>query len=295
LSLATVTVVVVTRDRRASLLRTLDRLRALPERPPVIVVDNGSADGTAAELRERRPEVRLIRLAANLGSAGRTAGVLAARTPYVAFSDDDSWWEPGALRRAAELLDRAPQLGLLAARITVHPGLREDPICGRMASAAPCPSLPGCHEVLGFIACAAVVRRAAYLAVGGFHPRFGVGGEEDLLALDLTAAGWRCCYAPELLAHHAPDGGHPRAARRRREARNALWTAWLRRRPAGALRRTGQVLRRGWRSPGTWAGLAEAAAGLRWVLAERHPVNAAIEAWRAALDAPPRTAPPAGR
>jgi hypothetical protein len=34
---------------------------------------------------------------------GRTLGVRAATTPYVAFSDDDSWWEPGALQSAADL------------------------------------------------------------------------------------------------------------------------------------------------------------------------------------------------
>ncbi|MGW7357269.1 glycosyltransferase family 2 protein, partial [Streptomyces sp. NPDC054802] len=39
-------VVVITRDRRDQLLRTLDHLAALPERPVVIVVDNGSRGGT---------------------------------------------------------------------------------------------------------------------------------------------------------------------------------------------------------------------------------------------------------
>ncbi|MDO0931403.1 hypothetical protein QQY66_06815 [Streptomyces sp. DG2A-72] len=34
-----------------------------------------------------------------------------ADTPYVAFSDDDSWWTPGALRQAADLLDVHPRLG----------------------------------------------------------------------------------------------------------------------------------------------------------------------------------------
>jgi len=86
-----VSVVVVTRDRRAGLLATLERLVALPERPPVIVVDNGSSDGTPAAVRGRFPGVEVITLGYNAGSAGRTAGVRCARTPYVAFSDDDSW------------------------------------------------------------------------------------------------------------------------------------------------------------------------------------------------------------
>jgi hypothetical protein len=51
------------------------------------------------------------------------------------------------------------------------------------------PDLPG-PPVLGFIACGGIVRRAAFLEVGGFNSRLGVGGEEELLAVDLTARGW---------------------------------------------------------------------------------------------------------
>jgi hypothetical protein len=46
-----VTVVIATRDRRDELLTTLGHLRALPERPPVIVVDNGSTDGSPLRMK----------------------------------------------------------------------------------------------------------------------------------------------------------------------------------------------------------------------------------------------------
>ncbi len=46
-----VTVVVITHNRRAELARTLDHLAGLPEKPAVIVVDNGSDDGSAAYVR----------------------------------------------------------------------------------------------------------------------------------------------------------------------------------------------------------------------------------------------------
>ncbi|MGW0187685.1 glycosyltransferase family 2 protein, partial [Streptomyces sp. NPDC003362] len=96
------TVVVITRDRRPELLRTLRTLRDLPERPPVIVTDNGSADGTADAVARDHPEVLLLRPGRNLGAVGRNLAVRRVRTPYVAFCDDDTWWEPGSLRRAAD-------------------------------------------------------------------------------------------------------------------------------------------------------------------------------------------------
>lgn len=69
------TVALITRDRRDRLLRTLSTLAALPEQPAVIVVDNGSADGTAAA----------------------------------------TWWDPGALAHAVRLLDTRPRLAAVGA------------------------------------------------------------------------------------------------------------------------------------------------------------------------------------
>src|SRR4051794_9163761 len=116
-----VDVVIATRDRRSLLLRTLAELAALPEQPHVIVVDNGSSDGTAAAVEAAQPEVEVIRLAENAGAAGRTIGVERSRAPYVAFADDDSWWAPGALAAAAEALENAPTLAVLVARLLVGP------------------------------------------------------------------------------------------------------------------------------------------------------------------------------
>src|SRR5688500_10798734 len=112
-----IAVVVITRDRARDLLRTLARLDALPERPQVVVVDNGSRDGTPARVAARFPRVRVLAGDCDRGAAARTTGVLAVPAPYVAFCDDDSWWEPGSLARAADLLDAHPDLALLAARV----------------------------------------------------------------------------------------------------------------------------------------------------------------------------------
>jgi GT2 family glycosyltransferase len=242
-----VTVVIATRDRRDELLRTLGRLRGLPERPAVIVVDNASSDGTSDAVRARFPEVGVLRLSRNLGALARNIGVRAARTTYVAFSDDDSWWEPGALRRAAETFARHPRLGLIAAHALVGTGRRPDPINAAMA-ATPLPAeagLPG-PPVLGFLACASLVRRRAFLEVGGFSQVLFFVGEERLLAYDLAALGWARCYVPEVVAVHEPSPIRPPSHRRRRaELRNTVLTAWLRRPAWFAVRETARLAGRG--------------------------------------------------
>ena len=194
------------------------------------MVDNGSGDGTAAAVGRQFPRVKVLALAENLGAAGRTIGVAHASTPYVAFCDDDTWWEPGSLGRAADLFDVHPQVAVMTGRILVGPGNREDPICAELEQ-SPLPDepdLPG-YPLLGFLAGASVIRRSAFLEVGGFESRFFIGGEEELLALDLATRGWSLRYVPELVVHHHPSPNRDAVSRRWHLLRNALWSAWLRR------------------------------------------------------------------
>jgi GT2 family glycosyltransferase len=276
---APVSVVIATRNRANELLGTLARLRALPERPSIVVVDNGSTDGTAELVRANHPDVRVVGLRRNQGGAARTVGARLVDSPYVAFSDDDSWWAPGALRRAAELLDQHPRLAVLAARVLVGPDRRLDPVCEEMAHSPlpPAADLPG-PSVLGFVACGAVVRRAAFLEVGGFDIRLGVGGEEELLAVDLAASGWGLAYVDEVVAHHHPSPVRDPSGRRRIQVRNALWSAWLRHPVGSAARRTAHLAALALHQPGASSGLLLAMLGLPWVLRERRPVHRELEA-----------------
>jgi GT2 family glycosyltransferase len=279
------TVVVATRNRSRSLLFALEELVALPERPGVIVVDNASSDATRAAVGRSFPQVTLIGLDHNAGGAARTMGVERATTPYVAFSDDDSWWAPGAIALAAELFEEYPRLGLIAGRILVGPEQRLDDTCAVMASSplGKDADLPG-PSVLGFVACGAIVRRDAYLEAGGFRSRLSVGGEEEILAVDLAESGWGLAYVPEVVAHHHPSDQRDEHGRRRVVTRNALWSVWLRRRAQGAARQTWRLVRGSVNDPAGRAGIADALRGLPWVLRERRPVSARLEAQLCALD-----------
>ncbi|MFI6104671.1 glycosyltransferase family 2 protein [Streptomyces sp. NPDC051310] len=272
------TVVVITHNRREELLRTLGELARLPERPPVIVTDNASTDGTADAVRSRHPKVTLLTPGRNLGAVGRNLAVRRARTPYIAFCDDDSWWEPGSLERSADLLDRHERLVAVTARIVVEPGGAEDPIVAELRdSPVQGPDwLPG--PALGsFLAAATVIRRDAFLDAGGFSARLWLGGEEELLATDLATRGWWLAYVRELTAHHAPSPARDATLRRVHGLRNTLWFCWLRRPVGPALRRTLDLARTVPHDTASLRAFGQAVAGLPWVLRERRVVPPDVE------------------
>jgi GT2 family glycosyltransferase len=279
------TVVVITHDRRAELLRTLDRLAELPEAPPVIVTDNASTDGTADAVARLHPQVRLLRPGRNLGAVGRNLAVRHVRTPYIAFCDDDSWWGPGSLSRAADLLDEHPRLAAVTARIVVEPHGTEDPVVRELRDSP----LRGPHWLPGpalgsFLAAATVMRADAFRAAGGFSPRLWLGGEEELLATDLATQGWWLAYVAEMTAHHQPSKARDPTLRRTHGIRNTLWYTWLRRPVPVALRRTLHLVRTVPRDLASVRAFGQALAGLPWVLRERRTVPAVVEARLRLLD-----------
>ena len=278
-------VVVITYQRREEALAAVGRLVALPERPPVVLVDNGSTDGTADAVRAYFPQVDVVALTENLGAVGRNIGVRRLSTPYVAFCDDDTWWEPGSLSRAAEVLDVYPRVGVLNARIVVEPAGVEDPIVAELReSPVPGPDwLPG--PALGsFLAGASVVRREAFERCGGFSPRLWLGGEEELLATDLLTAGWELCYLEDLTVHHQASVLRDSHLRRRVGVRNTLWFTWLRRPLRPALRRTAHLARTVPRDRISALAAWDALRGLPWLLAERRPRPPVVEARLVVLD-----------
>jgi GT2 family glycosyltransferase len=229
-----VTVVVASRNRRDDLLASLPRHEA-----PVVLVDNGSTDDTVEAVRRARPEVTVLPLGRNVGAHARTLGTRRAGTPFVAFADDDSWWAPGDLARALDLMRKHPRLAVLNARILVGKEERLDPVCAEMATSplGTPEDLPG-PALLGFVACAALVRTEAFEAVGGFDPVVRFPGEEERLALDLAAAGWGMAYVDSVTVHHHPSPRRDKPGRRQAGIwRSRLLTA-LMRLPVGDVVRT---------------------------------------------------------
>jgi GT2 family glycosyltransferase len=293
-----VSVVIATRDRPAELTRTMTALSALRPPPPVVVVDNASTGSVIRSWHYPGP-VRVIALERDRGAAARTVGARYARTPYVAFCDDDSWWAPDALTLAADALDRHPRLALVAARVLVGPAELPDPVTEALARSPLVgdPDLPG-RPVLGCATGAVVVRREPFLRVGGFNELLFRRGEDTLLCYDLAAAGWELRYLAPVVAHRHPAGRPAGWRERALDHRNRVLTAWLRRPLPVAVAATAALARAAAGDRSARAALVGVLRRLPAALAVRRPLPGGVERAARLLDqaglaaAAPTPAPP---
>jgi GT2 family glycosyltransferase len=276
------TIVLLTFNCAHRITGVLDRLREA--NVPIVAVDNGSHDSTA-EVLEAYGGVTVVRLPHNIGAAGRTAGAEVASTPYVAFCDDDGWFEPNGLIRACDVLDQYPRLGLVNARILVGPRNRLDPISSEMAASPILDryGLPG-TVLLSFMAGAAIMRAEAFWEVGGYDERFFIGGEEETLALPLAKAGWQMRYLDDVVMHHRPSLANATKLRAY-GMRNTLVNAWLHRPWTSALQWTAFTLADTPKNADYLRGLMLTIRAIGWIRSERAVVGAALDADLRALDA----------
>jgi GT2 family glycosyltransferase len=183
----------------------------------VIVVDNGSRDGSLEYLREEHPEVRVLALPDNTGFAH--AANIGLRIPvgeFVALVNADVELAADWLARTTAALEAHPRAASVACKMLSlrAPGivddagdvLRRDGVCEQRGRFGPDDGrwdAPG--EVFGACAGAALYRRSAVLDAGGFHEAYFAYLEDVDLALRLRMAGWICRYEP-VVALHAAQG-----------------------------------------------------------------------------------------
>jgi GT2 family glycosyltransferase len=214
-----VSTVIVNRERRELLkmcLRSLERaLARVDEETELIVVDNGSSDGSAQLVRELFPQVELVTLDRNEGFAGGVAaGIAAAKGEWIAVFNNDTTVEPEAVAVMLRAGRSDERVGAVAAQMRFADrrdvlnsagleldrlGIAADRLVGSRVRDDHA-SEP--HEVFGATGGAALFRREMLDQVGGFDESFFAYFEDVDLAWRARAHGWRALYAPRAIVYH---------------------------------------------------------------------------------------------
>jgi GT2 family glycosyltransferase len=189
----------------------------------VIVVDNGSTDGTTAHVKEHWPAASLVALEGNRGfAAAVNAGVAASSSEYVALLNNDMELDPEWLASLVAALDGDPGAGSAASKLRMlrEPELLDgagDLVTWYGATWRRGHGEPdrGQYDDPGVVASpcagAALYRRQALEQVGGFDERFFLYCEDKDLCRRIRAAAYDVCYEPQATVRHRGGASAPRA------------------------------------------------------------------------------------
>lgn len=120
-----ISVVVLTCNQKALTLRCLHSLASFIAEPDceLVLVDNGSTDGTAVDVRKAFPAVKIVELEKNMGvAAGRNAGLRTCTGEYLMILDNDTIADRATIFGLADFLRRHPDVGIVAPKLVSPQG-----------------------------------------------------------------------------------------------------------------------------------------------------------------------------
>jgi N-acetylglucosaminyl-diphospho-decaprenol L-rhamnosyltransferase len=212
--------VIPTFNSGALIDRCLDALAAAPEVDDIVVLDGGSTDGTPDRVADR-PGVRVLRLPGTLVAARFNVAMREVRNELVLISDDDSFVDPGAPNRLAEAFRKRPRLAVAQPRLRYGDGrdqrsgsqyrtLRSEILASlglgrvlrRLGPGPLSPKQSGMERATWVPLCGALVRRSAFVGVGGFDERFRFYYDDQDFCRRLVEAGWELAVCWDAEAVH---------------------------------------------------------------------------------------------
>ena len=211
-----ISVVIVNWNGKHLLTECLDSLRAQDvEDVEVVLVDNGSDDGSASFVRERFPVINVLSLPENRGFAGgNNAGIGAAAGKYIALLNNDTKADPAWLANLLREAEAAPpDVGMWAGKILSYdnPGIIDNVGLllypdglgrgkGRLEKDRGQYDLPG--EALFPSGCAGLYRKEMLDEIGLFDEEFFAYADDVDIGLRARLAGWKCVYVPSARVYH---------------------------------------------------------------------------------------------
>jgi len=206
----------------------------------VILVDNGSTDGSVEYIQENFfGWVRVLGNARNEGfSGGNNRGIRAASGKYIVLLNNDAQADPCWLEELVKVAGENPRAGMLACKIYLQGGskiidnvghliYRDGLNRGRGRLEADLGQYEKIEEVFFPSGCAALYRREMLDEVGLFDEDFFAYGDDTDLGLKGRLAGWKCLYVPKAVVHHrySQSSGAYSALKAFYVERNRVWIA----------------------------------------------------------------------
>ena len=208
------TVIVVNWNAKGLLEKCLASLVSQLEQPDeVLVVDNGSTDGSTDLVRRRYPRVQMLALADNVGFArANNLGIQSARGDYIALLNNDAEADPSWLGEMIAVLRANQGVGFCASKMLLwgQPSVADacgdfytaEGVAGKIGHMLPAQSYDRPRQVFGASAGAAMYRREMLDDIGLFDEDFFMVHEDTDLSFRAQLGGYKCLYVPTATVYH---------------------------------------------------------------------------------------------
>jgi GT2 family glycosyltransferase len=216
-------VIIVNRNTADLLVKCIDHVfnSELEQRPEVIVVDNGSEDGSIARVRSEYPEVLVMEAGRNLGFASANNRALGgAKGRYLLLVNTDAMLHRDCAGGLMRLMEKDPEIGMAGPQLFNEDGTRQTSyeavptiatetlnrsllkrlFPGRFPGKARV--LSGPEPVEALIGAVMMIRREALDQLGGFDEDYFFFLEETDLAVRMRKGGWKVIHCPVAGAVH---------------------------------------------------------------------------------------------
>jgi GT2 family glycosyltransferase len=201
-----VTVLIVTWNRKEDVLKTLQSVYQQDyQNIEVLVVDNGSTDGTIDSIKNQFPLTQLVSLSSNLGaSGGRNKGIQAARGEIIFLLDSDADLDNSTLSKVVAQFLIEPEIGIIACKIVnaYTRRLSTDLEAGWPYTVKSLANQDKCFLSYRFSEGGAAIRKQVFDKVGLFLDLFYFGREGEELSLRAWDAGYKVLFYPTAIVYH---------------------------------------------------------------------------------------------
>ena len=222
---ANVSVVMLSFNRRDDVAEGLGELLSQDySNLEIIVVDNGSTDGTAEMVRERFPRVVLIALEKNIGIAAYNTGFNQAQGEFIVILDDDSFPAKNAIHRMVEEFRNNEKLGIIAFDVRHYDEFKKrDSVSIKTERKGN----SDCGYRMAFNGCGVGIRKRLLDEIGGYPGEFFLYWNEQDLSIRAMDAGYQIQWFRDIVSYHKYSPVNRESQRAPfYYTRNLYWLIW---------------------------------------------------------------------